>query len=134
MFVPFINGILSLNVYLIIEETKCPNTGGQRYHYDFGDDPSEIFNQPEFSDFFHSFFGRSARNRRVGFTPDPGSDLAAELLLTLQEAFDGTKRIVEINSEKIRVSIKAGAYDGLQLRVKGKGEQSSTGRKAETCI
>nr|WP_262899470.1 J domain-containing protein [Chryseosolibacter histidini] len=50
--------------------------------------------------------------------------------MTLQEAYDGTKRIVDINGEKIRVSIKPGAYDGLQLKVKGKGEQRATGGRS----
>lgn len=109
--------------------------GEQQYHYEFGGDPSEFFNQSGFSDFFESFFGRGSGNRRAGFASDfdfatPGRDLAGELLLTLQEAYDGTKRIVDINGEKIRVSIKPGAYDGLQLKVKGKGEQSATGGRA----
>jgi curved DNA-binding protein len=108
--------------------------GGQQYHYEFGGDPSEFFNSSGgFSDFFESFFGRGAQNRHTGFASDfdftePGGDLAGELMLTLQEAYDGTKRVVDINGEKIRVTIKPGAYDGLQLKVKGKGEKSATGR------
>ncbi|MBT1696726.1 J domain-containing protein [Fulvivirgaceae bacterium PWU4] len=109
--------------------------GEQQYHYEFGGDPSGFFDQSGFSDFFESFFGKGGGNRRAGFASDfdfanPGSDLAGELLLTLQEAYDGTKRIVDINGEKIRVSIKPGAYDGLQLKVKGKGEQRATGGRS----
>jgi curved DNA-binding protein len=107
--------------------------GGQQYHYEFGGDPSEFFNsQGGFSDFFESFFGRGAKHEHAGFASDfdfaqPGGDLAGELLLTLQEAYDGTKRVVDVNGEKIRVTIKPGAYDGLQLKVKGKGEKGASG-------
>jgi curved DNA-binding protein len=107
--------------------------GGQQYHYEYGSDPSEFFNSSEgFSDFFESFFGRGAKHEHAGFASDfdfaqPGGDLAGELLLTLQEAYDGTKRVVDINGDKIRVAIKPGAYDGLQLKVKGKGEKSASG-------
>ena len=106
--------------------------GGQQYYYDFGGDPSEFFNSSGgFSDFFESFFGRGAK-QHAGFASDsdfthPGGDLAGELLLTLQEAYDGTKRVVDVNGEKIRVTIKPGAYDGLQLKVKGKGEKGASG-------
>lgn len=108
--------------------------GGQQLH-EFGGNPSEFFNRSSFSDLFESFFGRSSGSRRAGFRSDfdfanPGRALAGELLLTLQEAYNGAKRIVNISGEKIRVSIKPGAYDGLQLKVKGKGEKSATGGKA----
>jgi curved DNA-binding protein len=107
--------------------------GGQQYHYEFGGDPSEFFNSSGgFSDFFESFFGRGEKHEQAGFASNfdfaqPGGDLAGELLLTLQEAYDGTKRVVDVNGEKIRVTIKPGAYDGLQLKVKGKGEKGASG-------
>lgn len=109
------------------------STHGQQYHYEFGGDPSEFFNSSGgFSDFFESFFGRGAKHGQAGFAPDfdfaqPGGDLAGELPLTLQEAYDGTKRVVDVNGEKIRVTIKPGAYDGLQLKVRGKGEKGASG-------
>jgi curved DNA-binding protein len=110
------------------------NPRGQQYHYEFDGDPSQFFGQSDFSEFFESFFGRSAKQNRssgdesdFGFS-NVGTDLAGEIPITLQEAYDGTKRIVDIDGEKIRVTIKPGAFDGLQLKVKGKGEKSPSGR------
>lgn len=106
--------------------------GGQ-YHYEFEGDPSEFFNRAEFADIFDSFFGRSAQHGHSGFDSEftsgrAGSDLTGEIPITLQEAYSGTQRIVELNGEKIRVTIKPGAYDGLQLKVKGKGAKGASGK------
>lgn len=110
---------------------------GGKYYYEFESDPSEFFGGGGFSDFFESFFGGGTKHSKgfagsggfSGFGTDrPGSDLAGEILISLQEAFNGTERIVDLGSEKIRVKIKPGAYDGLKLRVKGKGEKGSRGK------
>ena len=111
--------------------------GGGTYYYTFQGDPSDLFGGG-FSDFFEAFFGgggqRSGRSR--GFSHDysagiPGSDLEGELHITLQEAYHGTSRIVKIGDEKIRVRIKPGAYDGLKLRVRGKGGKGRGGRAGD---
>lgn len=112
------------------------NQNGQ--HYTFEGDPSEFFGGGSgFSDFFESFFGRSS-GRTGGFTGShsfggfnanmPGSDLAGEITISLQEAFSGTERILDTKTEKLKVKIKPGAYDGLKLRVKGKGEKGKGGQ------
>lgn len=104
--------------------------GGQ-YHYDFHGDPSEIFGGHGFSDFFESFFGESNRGFQgfSGFEQDiPGSDLAGAVSISLLEAFLGTVRIIDLGNEKIRVNIKPGAYDGLKLRIKGKGQKGTRGK------
>ncbi len=115
--------------------------GGQ-YYYEFEGDPSEFFSgKSGFSDFFESFFGGGRRSRGFqgasgfsgfddfgGFeTHKPGSDLAGEISISLNEAYTGTERIVDLGSEKIKVRIKPGAYDGLKLRIKGKGERGRSG-------
>jgi curved DNA-binding protein len=115
--------------------------GGQ-YYYEFEGDPSEYFSgKSGFSDFFESFFGggRSSRGFQGsggfgGFDDfggfeghKPGSDLAGEISISLNEAYTGTQRIVDLGSEKIKVRIKPGAYDGLKLRIKGKGEKGRSG-------
>src|SRR5690606_3500006 len=64
----------------------------------------------------------------------PGSDLASEITLSLQEAYSGTERIVNLGAEKIKVKIKPGAYDGLRLRVKGKGEKGRSGNAGNLYI
>jgi curved DNA-binding protein len=77
-----------------------------------------------FSDFFNAFFESGSRkdsnfqNRNQSFK---GNDLHAELNITLAEAWHGTARILNTGKEKLRISINPGAYNGQELRIKGKG-------------
>ena len=118
--------------------------GGQ-YYYEFEGDPSEFFGggSSGFSDFFESFFGRGTRQGKgfsgtggfSGFGADiPGNDLAAEITISLQEAYTGTERIIDIGGEKIKLKIKPGAYSGLKLRAKGKGEKAQGGKAGNLYI
>lgn len=103
----------------------------------FEGDPSEFFGgNSGFSDFFESFFGGGQKS--TGFSGAtnfdrfnaniPGSDLSGEISISLLEAYTGTERILDTGTEKIKVKIKPGAYDGLKLRVKGKGEKGRGGQ------
>ena len=111
-------------------------TGGGQYHYEFEGDPSGFFGGSGFSDFFEAFFGGAGRRAEGGFGQGfggfdydiPGQDLAGELPISLREAYIGAERIVDLGGEKIKVKIKPGAYDGLKLRVKGKGQKSTSGK------
>ena len=82
-------------------------------HYEYQGNPSN------FSDFFEAFFrdrGRSQRTTQGGYYQGfdvPGSDLSGELNISLQEAYSGTERIIDLGGEKIKVTIKPGAYSGL---------------------
>ena len=110
--------------------------GGGRYQYEFEGDPSDFFGGSGFSDFFEAFFGGGGRRSAEGFSHGfggfghdvPGQDLAGDLSISLQEAYNGTERIIDLGGEKIRVKIKPGTYDGLKLRVKGKGQKGISGR------
>ncbi|MEO9485237.1 MAG: DnaJ C-terminal domain-containing protein [Ekhidna sp.] len=100
---------------------------GSGQYDDFEGDPSEIFGASGFSDFFETLFGQHKRGH--GFTQGfTGADLAGEITISLQEAYSGTERIADLGSEKIRLKIKPGTYDGLKLKVKGKGQRVSGGK------
>ncbi|MCX6188841.1 MAG: J domain-containing protein [Bacteroidetes bacterium] len=78
------------------------------------------------SDFFEQFFGRSSGNNqggRNGFrnSKRKGSDFETEMELTMEEAYTGASRVIQLENEKIRVSSKPGAFEGQVLRIKGKG-------------
>lgn len=113
--------------------------GGGQYYYEYNGDPSDLFGEAGFSDFFNSFFrgqgkssgGFSSGGFGRGARDVPGSDMAGELPISLEEAYQGTERIVNLGTEKLRVKIKPGAYDGLQLKVKGKGEVGRTGKAGD---
>ncbi len=110
----------------------------RQYQYDFRGDPSEFFGGPSgFSDFFEMFFGGGGRRKGHDFfgnfgnfdVEKPGADLTGNLNISLNEAYQGTERLIDLGNEKIRVKIKPGAYEGLRLRVREKG-QKGTGGKA----
>lgn len=74
------------------------------------------------SDFFRTFFGglggepraRTARPRR-------GQDFETPLQVSLEEAYRGTKRTLQLDGRRIEVSIKPGVKTGSRVRVAGQG-------------
>ncbi|MEX2231867.1 MAG: J domain-containing protein [Cyclobacteriaceae bacterium] len=110
--------------------------GNRRRTYSYGTpDDREFFDPSGFSDFFESFFGggrqqRSGRFRNQDFEAPPG-DLTGEISITLEEAYHGTERIVDLGGEKIKIKIKPGTYDDLTLRAKGKGQKSPSGKAGD---
>ena len=93
--------------------------GGGDGFSDFG---RSAGNDSGFSDFFEQLFGSGAfRTAR----PQRGNDLQATLQLTLQEAAATHKRILELNGEKIGITIPAGIADGQKIRIKGRGGQNT---------
>ncbi len=113
---------------------------GQSGPFGFDGDFSDIFGQgggSGFSDFFEQFFGRGATGggrqsgRSGGFK---GQDFQTEMEITLEEAFHGTHRLIELENEKLRMATKPGAYDGQLLRIKGKGGKGSKGNHGDLYV
>ncbi len=52
----------------------------------------------------------------------------------MQEAFTGTERIIDLGTEKLKVKIKPGAYEGLVLKSKGKGMKGRSGKAGDLFI
>ena len=85
-----------------------------------------------FSDFFESLFGRGgigaaaggrARGSRGGVRFEmPGSDIEAELGITLDELLHGGKRRITLGERTLDVTIPVGVRDGTVLRLAGQGE------------
>lgn len=110
------------------------NTQGRTYSG--GGGGADFFDSSSgFSDFFESFFGRGSgrgQNPFAGMDYDfPPGDLTGEIPITLEEAYHGTERMVDLGGEKIKVKVKPGAYEGLTLRAKGKGQKSPTGKAGD---
>jgi len=110
-----------------------PYGGGNQSYYS-NNDINDIFRQggaSGFSDFFEQFFGAQGRGRQSGFSKQgsshfKGKDFETEMQITLEEAYSGASRIIQLENEKIKIRSKPGAYDGQLLRIKGKGGKGSS--------
>lgn len=95
-----------------------PGGGWQEFTYsgDAGD----------FSDFFREFFGGGARAGRDPFGSSfrqsmKGQDFNANLRIPLTETLQDKQHILNVNGNKIRITIPAGIEDGQTIRIKGQG-------------
>ncbi|NLR79636.1 DnaJ C-terminal domain-containing protein [Chitinophaga eiseniae] len=82
-----------------------------------------------FSDFFEQLFGSRFAGGRRGQTsqgPGRGRDVQATMEVTLEDAYTGATRQVEVNGSRLNIKLKPGLYEGQVIRLKGKG---SPGRK-----
>ncbi|MBA3899511.1 MAG: J domain-containing protein [Bacteroidetes bacterium] len=108
--------------------------GGGGYSYE--GDIDDLFGKSAggaagFSDFFESFFGSGGRQGRSSqqggqSAQFKGRDYETEMAISLEEAFYGTSRIIQLNGQKLRISTKPGAYNGQLLKIKGKGGKGSS--------
>jgi curved DNA-binding protein len=106
--------------------------GKQQYSYEEDESPFGS-GDSDFSDFFERFFGGgmgsgSRQGSRSGARDSrefKGGDFQTEMEITLEEAYHGTSRIIQLENEKLRITTKPGAYDGQLLRIKGKGGKGS---------
>ncbi len=108
--------------------------GGQPYGFD--DDSDEFYGQSgDFSDIFGDFFNRSGaagggRSKRGGNRKYKGQDYQSEMTIGMDEAYQGTARVVTLNEQKIRITLKPGAYSGLTIKLAGKGAPGINGGPA----
>ena len=78
------------------------------------------FSSGDFSDFFNSMFGGSARGGK-GEVKFRGQDYNAELQISLKEAYTTHQRVFTINNKNIRITIPAGITNGQTIKLKGHG-------------
>jgi len=107
-----------------------PGRGEQSFHYE--GDLRDLFGKGAggFSDFFEQFFGSGfSGSRRHTTTPKglKGQDYTAELDISLEDAYRGTSKILNIGGQSIKLNIKPGIHDGHVLRIPGKGSPGLNG-------
>ncbi|MBL8298924.1 MAG: DnaJ domain-containing protein [Rhodanobacteraceae bacterium] len=81
-----------------------------------------------FSDFFESLFGRSGARANAG--PRRGQDLRAHAAIDLETAYTGGTQRLDLNGEKLDVTIPAGILPGQTIRLRGKGHPGRNGAPA----
>jgi len=84
----------------------------------------------EFSDFFESLFGSHRGNSRRNAATFKGQDYNAELHLSLRDAAETHKQILEVNGKKIRITVPAGVSDGQSIKLNGQGGPGANGGPA----
>jgi curved DNA-binding protein len=94
-----------------------------------------------FSDFFEAFFGGGrGRSAFGGFgqraSAERGSDVEADIMVTLEEALKGSTRQVSLRragskkTETYQVKIPRGVREGQRIRLAGQGEAGERGGKS----
>jgi curved DNA-binding protein len=95
---------------------------GVQVNYATAEDFEDLFgSQSPFSDFFTSIFGQT-RGRRPTPGPRPGRDLEYELDVTMEEAYQGATRLLQIGDRRIEARIPPGVRTGSRIRLAGQGE------------
>ncbi len=83
---------------------------------------NEAFTDESVNDLFETLFGqRSGQGRGRRSVALKGEDLQTETTLSLEEAYHGTTRLIQLNGQTIKVTIKPGVTDNQMLRIAGKG-------------
>jgi curved DNA-binding protein len=85
--------------------------------------------QEDFSDFFESIFGQSrgSSSGRPGRRPVAGEDYSSESELSLEEAYEGAKRQLNVNGTVLEITIPPGVKNEQTIRIKGKGGKGHGG-------
>jgi curved DNA-binding protein len=101
---------------------------GVHVQYANAEDLEDLFESASpYSDFFTNIFGQARRSRRSsgrGTPPGPrrGRDVEYEVDLTLEEAFHGAERLLEMDGHRIKAGIPPGVRTGSRVRLAGQGE------------
>jgi len=108
--------------------------GGRRVHVDYGDLNDLFGGQGGFSDFFSTIFGGVGRDPRMDGHPRGarrvarrGQDMVQPVEITLEEAFNGTQRILQSDGRRLEVQIPPGVKTGSKVRVRGEGGRGADG-------
>jgi curved DNA-binding protein len=94
------------------------------------EDLEDLFgSESPFSDFFTNIFGQT-RGQARSRGPRKGQDVEAEIDLSLEEAYRGETRVLQIGDRRIEARIPAGVRTGSRVRLAGQGGQGREGGRA----
>ncbi|MEX2088596.1 MAG: J domain-containing protein [Bacteroidota bacterium] len=108
--------------------SKYAAGSGGPTHHTGTDESGAMFGEEGVNDLFEMLFGqRSGRRPGRRGVVIKGEDFQTETTLSLEEAYHGTTRLIQVNGQTIKVTIKPGVADRQMLRVAGKGAGGSSG-------
>ncbi len=90
-------------------------------------DMNDFEDMAGFSDFFRTFFGGmpSSSTRRGGRRSAQPQVFEQPVAITMQEAYEGAKRLLQIGNRRLEVKIPKGVQNGTKIRMAGQGPQKS---------
>ena len=99
--------------------------------YESAEDFEDLFgSESPFSDFFTSIFGQTRGRQARPTSPRKGQDVEAEVDLTLEEAYRGTTRSLQIGDRRVEARIPPGVRNGSRVRLAGQGAAGRDGGSA----
>jgi curved DNA-binding protein len=108
--------------------SKYANAGRSQSHQSTTNESDAAFGGEGMDDLFEMLFGqRSGQRQGRRNVVVKGEDLATETVISLEEAYHGTTRLIRLNGQTIKVSIKPGVTDQQTLRIAGKGGRGPGG-------
>jgi curved DNA-binding protein len=113
---------------------RQPAPGEQVYTNVSPEDLEDLFGgDSPFSDFFSSVYGGVAAGpagRARELRPRRGRDIEAPAEITLEEAFNGTTRAIQIGDRRIEAKIPPGVRSDSRVRLAGQGGPGTAGGPA----
>ena len=109
--------------------SKYASDHGGQTHRTGTNESGGMFTDEGVNDLFEMLFGQRSGGQRQGrrSVVKKGGDLATETTLSLEEVYHGTTRLIQLNNQTIKITIKPGVADKQILRITGKGGSGLNG-------
>lgn len=108
--------------------SKYTSGNGGQTHQTGRYESNTIYDDEGVNDLYEILFGqRRGQQQKRRSVIIKGEDFATETTLSLDEAYQGTARLIQLHRQKIKVTIKPGVSNNQKLRIPGKGGNGLSG-------